>query len=184
MRIMWILNRNFISGDFSSAKLVNNDYKPLLPFLCPDRPLGGLIIEKWNFVLGLLTTVIRLGTARLREAALMGQYDYPSGIYFGGQSLQEETRILMKLYQDSFTGYQRIVHLDLHSGYGPRYQMTVVTSPLDSRDAIEIKQQYHLARVAGANPDEFYSMHGDMNDWEYELVRKKNPRVEYFCCQF
>ena len=178
------LNRNFISGDFSSTKLVNNDYKPLLPFLCPGRPVGGLIIEKWNFALKLLTTVIRLGTSRLREAALMGQYDYPSGIYFGGYSLQEETRILMKLYQDTFTGYKRIVHLDLHSGYGPRDQMTVVTSPLDSRTAVEIKQQYQLARVAGANPAEFYSMHGDMNDWEYDMVRTEKTGSSIFAANF
>ena len=129
-------------------------------------------------------TVIRLGTGRLREAALMGQYDYPSGIYFGGQSLQEETRTIMKLYQESFKGYHRIVHIDLHSGYGPRYQMTVVTSPCDSRDAQTIKRDYHLERVAGANPDEFYSMHGDMNDWEYELVREKFPRAGIFAANF
>jgi hypothetical protein len=178
------LNRNFISGDLSSAELVNNDYKSLLTFLCPGRPVGGLLTEKWVFISGLVRTVIRLGTQRLREAALMGQYEYPSGIYFGGQSIQEETRIMMQLYQDSFMGYKRIIHLDLHSGYGPRDQMTVVTSPMDNRSALEIKQQYQLARVAGANPEEFYSMHGDMNDWEYELVRTKIPGSSIFAANF
>jgi hypothetical protein len=178
------LNRNFISGSFSSAEMVNNDYKLLLSFLCPGRPVGGLLTEKWVFISGLVRTVIRLGTLRLREAALMGQYEYPSGIYFGGQSIQEETRVMMKLYQDSFMGYKHIIHLDLHSGYGPRDQMTVVTSPMDSRSALEIKQQYQLARVAGANPGEFYSMHGDMNDWEYELVRTKLPGSSIFAANF
>ncbi len=178
------LNRNFISGSFSSAELVNNDYKPLLSFLCPDRPVGDLLTEKWIFASGLVKTVIRLGTLRLRQAALMGQYEYPSGIYFGGQSIQEETRVLMQLYLDSFMGYKRIIHLDIHSGYGPRDQMTVVTSPLDNRSALEIKQQYQLARVAGANPEEFYCMHGDMIDWEYELVRTKMPGSSIFAANF
>jgi hypothetical protein len=178
------LNRNFISGDFGSAQLDNKDYKPLLPFLCPGSPVGRLVNEKWRFTGGLIKTVIRFGVVRLREAALMGQYKYPHGIYFGGKSLQEETRVLMELYQDSFAGYQRIIHLDLHSGYGPRDQMTVVTSPFDGRDASEIKQQYRLSRVAGANPEEFYSMHGDMNDWEYELVQKKLPGSSIFAANF
>jgi hypothetical protein len=178
------LNRNFISGEFQSPQLDNPDYPRLISFLCPKRPLGNLLVEKARFVVGLLMTVIRLGTGRLREAALMGQYDYPSGIYFGGQSLQEETRTIMKLYQDTFKGYHRIVHLDLHSGYGPRDQMTVVTSPRDDREAQTIKRDYHLERVAGANPDEFYSMHGDMNDWEYELVREKYPRASIFAANF
>lgn len=178
------LNRNFISGEFRSPQLENKDYPRLIPFLCPDRPMGSLMVEKWDFVVSLIKTILRLGGSRLREAALMGQYDYPSGIYFGGQSLQEETKTMMKLYQDSFKGYQRIVHLDLHSGYGPRYQMTVVTSPLDGRSALEIKRQYQLERVAGANPDEFYSMHGDMNDWEYELVREKFPLASIFAANF
>jgi Protein of unknown function (DUF2817) len=178
------LNRNFISVEFQSPVLNNPDYPHLSSFLCPDRPLGNLSVEKVRFAAGLLKTVIHLGSGRLREAALMGQYDYPSGIYFGGQSLQEETRTIMKLYQDTFKGYHRIVHLDLHSGYGPRYQMTVVTSPRDERDAQMIKRDYHLERVAGANPDEFYSMHGDMNDWEYELVQEKYPRASIFAANF
>ena len=178
------LNRNFISGEFQSPLLKNPDYPSLAPFLCPNRPVGNLIVEKARFVAGLLMTVIHLGSGRLREAALMGQYEYPSGIYFGGHSLQEETRTVMKLYEDTFKGYHRIVHLDLHSGYGPRYQMTVVTSPREDRDAQTVKNDYHLERVAGANPDEFYSMHGDMNDWEYELVREKYPRASIFAANF
>jgi hypothetical protein len=155
-----------------------------MPFLCPDRPLRNLTLEKLGFIAGLIRTVIRFGASRLREAALMGEYAYPSGIYFGGQSLQEETKVLMKIYRDRFRGYQRIVHLDLHSGYGPRYQMTVVTSPRDNRSAMELKNLYHLERVAGANPDEFYSMHGDMNDWEYELVRSEHPGTAIFAANF
>jgi hypothetical protein len=178
------LNRNFISGEFQSPELENKDFPRLMTFLCPGRPLGKLITEKARFITGLIQTVIRLGTSRLREAALMGQYDHPSGIYYGGQLLQPETQMLMDLYRDSFRGYKRIVHLDLHSGYGPRYQMTVVTSPRDDRDAGLMKEQYHLERVAGANPEEFYSMHGDMNDWEYELVRENYPHAGIFAANF
>ena len=93
--------------------------------------------------------------------------------------------MLMDLYQDSFMGYRP------HHSYGSA-QWLWSTRPDDRghitsgqhASAQTIKRQYQLERVAGANPDEFYSMHGDMNDWEYELVRAKLPRCEYFCRQF
>ncbi|MBN2258801.1 MAG: DUF2817 domain-containing protein, partial [Anaerolineaceae bacterium] len=178
------LNRNFISGEFQSPQMDNPDYPRLKSFLCPERPLGSLIAAKTRFITGLLMTLLQVGTLRLREATLMGQNNFPKGIYFTGQAHQEETGLLMDLYQRAFKGYQRIVHIDLHSGYGPRYQMTVVTSPLDSMDSKEIQKKYTLTRVAGANPNEFYSMHGDMNDWEYEIVKKQYPEASIFAANF
>jgi hypothetical protein len=178
------LNRNFISGTFQSPQMDNLDYPRLKTFLCPDRPLSTLMAEKARFVAGLLMTLLQVGTSRLREATLMGQYDFPQGIYFTGQAHQEETRLLMGLYQNAFKGYQRIVHIDLHSGYGPRDQMTVVTSPLERLNSEEIQKKYRLGRVAGANPDEFYSMHGDMNDWEYKLVQMTYPGASIFAANF
>ncbi len=178
------LNRNFIYGEYQSPDLENPDFLPLTSFLCPDRMIHNLAIEKMRFIVELVKTIIMVGTTRLREAALMGQYDYPTGIYFGGQFLQEETQTVMALYQNAFMGYDRIIHIDLHSGYGPRSQMTVVTSPQEPLSSREIQIKYKLDRVAGANPDEFYSMHGDMNDWEYELVRKKYPESQILAVNF
>jgi len=156
----------------------------LINFLNPKYPIIDMAKEKRNFFTRLVTTVFRVGTGRLREATLMGQYNYPPGIYFGGQTLQEETRTIMELLRNAFTGYPRIIHVDLHSGYGPRDEMTVVTSPLEELKSEEIQSRYHLRRVAGANPDEFYSMHGDINDWEYELVRTEYPGASIFAVNF
>jgi len=178
------LNRNFVTDSFQALSNENPDYPDLLSFLSPGKPLGNLLVEKTAFIYRLLRAALRLGIRRVREAALMGQYFYPLGIYFGGQALQEETRRVMDLYRDAFQGYSRIIHLDLHSGYGPRYQMTVVTSPRDALSAAELQHIYQLDRVAGANPDEFYSMHGDMNDWEYELVKNEYPKASIFAANF
>ncbi|MGB8251988.1 MAG: M14 family metallopeptidase [Anaerolineaceae bacterium] len=178
------LNRNFITGSFQTLSKVNPDYPDLLSFLCPGMPLSKLLVEKSAFIFKLVLAALRVGIRRVREAALMGQYCYPSGIYYGGQAVQNETHRVMDLYRDAFRDYSRIIHLDLHSGYGPRYQMTVVTSPHDSLSAVELKHKYQLDRVAGANPDEFYSIHGDMNDWEYELVNKEYPKASIFAANF
>ncbi len=178
------LNRNFVEGEFQSPALENPDYAKLKTFLCPDHLIRNLTKDKLYYIAGLVKTIILVGASRLREATLMGQYDFPPGIYFGGQMLQEETRTMMDLYRNAFKVYERIIHIDLHSGYGPRDQMTVVTSPLEGLSSEEIQAKYHLGRVAGANPDEFYSMHGDMNDWEYRLVRTEYPDASIFAVNF
>jgi hypothetical protein len=180
------LNRNFVSGDFAALAKTNPDYPKLIPYLSPKKSLGNITLEKFLFFDQTMHQMVMFGPRRIREAALMGQYIDPKGIYFGGQELQPETRVLMDLYRKSFAGYKNIVHLDLHTGYGPRYQMTLVTSPHEKMSAAETTAKYGTPLVAAANPDEFYTMQGDMIDWEYNLVEKEFAGAHYFgaACEF
>jgi hypothetical protein len=180
------LNRNYIDGDFSALANINPDYPRLAAFLSPQKGLGNLALEKLLFIDQTMHSLVRFGIKRTREATLMGQYIMPKGIYFGGQEIQPETRTMMALYRSAFAGYKQVVHLDLHTGYGPRFQMTLVNSPREKMNSAEITAKYGIPRVAAANPDEFYSMHGDMLDWEYDLVRKEFPVTRFFAsaCEF
>ena len=180
------LNRNFTRADFSALALTNPDYPKLAPFFGPQKALGNLALEKLGYISQTLQTLVGFGVKRTREAALMGQYAFPKGIYFGGQELQPETRIMMELYRAAFAGYSQIVHLDLHTGYGPRFQMTLVNSPHEKMSAAETTARYGTPLVAAANPQEFYTMQGDMLDWEYELVRQEFPAARIFAatCEF
>jgi hypothetical protein len=180
------LNRNFISVNFAALKSFNADYPALSSYLNPPKPLGNAAREKMQFFGQTLHKLVSFGPGRVREAALMGQYVQPQGIYFGGQELQPETCVLMELYKSAFSGYAQIIHLDMHTGYGPRDQMTLVNSPHEQMTAAETMTKYGAPRVAAANPDEFYTMQGDMLDWEYELVRKEFPTAKIFAaaCEF
>ncbi len=180
------LNRNFIEGEFSSLLRFNTDYPALSPFLNPQRPLGHLWAEKIRFAAQTVRKLLTFGPRRIREASLMGQYHQPEGIYFGGAALQPETKAMMELYRSAFAGYQEIIHLDMHTGYGPRDQMTLVTSPHETMTAADITARYGAPRVASANPDEFYTMKGDMTDWEYQMVEKEFPSAKFFgaACEF
>jgi hypothetical protein len=180
------LNRNFVSGEFAALAQTNPDYPRLASYLSPKKALGNLTLEKFLFFDQTMHQLVLFGPRRVREAALMGQYTDPKGIYFGGQELQPEVRILMDLYRSTYRGYKNIVHLDMHTGYGPRYQMTLVTSPHEKMSAAETTAKYGIPLVAGANPDEFYTMQGDMIDWEYNLVEKEFSGAHYFgaVCEF
>jgi hypothetical protein len=180
------LNRNFIDGDFARLKETNPDYPALSAYFSPRKPLNNLMGARLGFVFSTIKNFITIGPRRIREAALMGQYRFPGGIYFGGTELQPETAALMDVYRQGFTGYKEIVHLDMHTGYGPRDQMTLVTSPYEKRPAASLSALFGAPRVAAANPDEFYTMQGDMIDWEYQLVKKEFPGVKFFAatCEF
>jgi hypothetical protein len=181
------LNRNFINNaDFAAFANSNPDYPRLASFLSPQNALGPIALEKARFFAETLETLVRFGPRRTREAALAGQYIQPQGIYFGGKSLQAETKVLMELYRSHLGGYAKIIHLDMHTGYGPRFQMTLVNSPLEKMNAAETTLKYGTPRVAAANPDEFYTMQGDMLDWEYSLVKNEFPATHFFAatCEF
>jgi hypothetical protein len=180
------LNRNFVTTGFSALADFNIDYPALSPYLNPRGPLRHLASARLSFIASTAKNFIVFGSRRMREAALMGQYRFQGGIYFGGMEIQPETEAMMKVYREAFAGYREIIHLDMHTGYGPRKQMTLVTSPLEKMPAAKLKDRFDVDLVAAANPDEFYTIQGDMIDWEYGLVRKEFPAVKFFAatCEF
>lgn len=174
------LNRNFITGQFDALRDFNPDYTPLSRFLNPPGPVQSISLTRLRFVAQSIGMITRYGVPSIREAALMGQYHQPEGIYYGGDRLQDETKLMMSLYATAYFGYAQILHLDMHTGYGPRDQMTLVTSPLEPRSASEIMRAYRLPLVAAATPESFYTMQGDMTDWQYQLIREKFPQTRFF----
>lgn len=52
---------------------------------------------------------------------MTGQFTDPSGVYYGGTEDADSTKLLKQVYQDALdSDYSNIVHIDLHTGYGPR----------------------------------------------------------------
>jgi hypothetical protein len=180
------LNRNFVSTEFSALADFNIDYPALSPYFNPRGSLRHLASARLGFIASTVKNFIVFNSRRMREAALMGQYRFQGGIYFGGRQIQSETEAMMKVFRGAFAGYKEIIHLDMHTGYGPRKQMTLVTSPQEKTPAAEISARYGAPRVAAINPDEFYTIQGDMIDWEYDLIRKEFPDVKFFgaACEF
>ena len=124
------LNRNSIvvpgtpSGDSGRfADLIanpNEDYVAFSPLINPDG-IGPCDC----FYLRAAGMIAWYGLGRLKQAAVGGQYTFPRGLYFGGQALQEEGAAVMRVLQGlgvsrSNAALTRLVHVDVHSGLGPR----------------------------------------------------------------
>ena len=177
------LNRSFIE-DFAPLGSANPDYDLLYKLLTPGKPLRAVDLQIAGFVIQAVYNLARYGMTRLREATLRGQFNHPEGIYFGGTSLQEETQLVMRLFEEAITGYNQMLTLDMHTGYGPRDQMTLVASAQEKMTSEEMSKKFEVPKVSAANPEEFYSMHGDMIEYLYSLMKTKFPERRFYAASF
>ncbi|MBT3314092.1 MAG: DUF2817 domain-containing protein [Anaerolineae bacterium] len=172
------LNRNFHSEGSELAE-INPAYKKLSPLLNPKRTFGTPALENISFLGKVVKNLLVNSIGDIREGTLMGQYHTSKGIYHGGAEVQAETKNMMEILSKHISGYAQIIHLDMHTGYGPRYGMTLVNSPLETMDAQATASKFGYERVAATNPEEFYTIHGDMMDFAYKLV--KSDQKIYAC---
>ena len=178
------LNRNFLWDATEFDPSFNPEYARLAPLLNPHGPIRNLSLSSLEFGVRLLWGLLNFGTPTLRKASVLGQYVFPKGIYYGGPTWQEETRLLMDLYRTHINQHEHIVHLDMHTGYGPRYQMSLVNSYLEPTDSAEFSRRFSYPWVVKANPDEFYSIQGDMIDYVYTLVKNEFPGKRLYSTSF
>lgn len=176
------LNRNF-NPDFESLKSINPHYESLAFLINPARPLKHPLYEKPAFLWNVAKALPR-GVTLIRETSLMGQYRLDEGLYFGGFEAQEETRQLMSLFRNSIPGYAQILALDIHSGYGPRWQLTLVNPSLEKKTSEETAARFNVPHVAGGNPEEFYTIHGEMGDFMLQALESDSPSAKIYAGAF
>ena len=180
------LNRNFLAPDFfaRSREAVNPDYATLNHLLNPSGEVRSYTRESLRWRAKVLKALISPGEAALRAATLLGQYRFPKGIYYGGDAPQEETGVMMALCRQAWRGYERITHVDIHTGYGPRGQMTIVNSLLEARTPESLKKAFDYPYVVTTEPGEFYTIHGDMMDWVYRTLAQEDRDVDAYSATF
>jgi hypothetical protein len=107
------LNRNFRSdGQYDGAPYM---YRRLNMVLNPES------LPRWfdSFYLQAILFVLRHGFQGPKQAVGEGQYDYPKGLFYGGQRLEQESRLVLDWVQRNLASAGRIVSIDVHSGLGP-----------------------------------------------------------------
>lgn len=178
------LNRNFMDDKGEFEKDFNPDYQLFDRILNPKRPLASPWWGTSRLIASVLVNSLRYGFKGLRGAALLGQNSNPQGLYYSGRNYQIETLFVRDLIEDSFSKYPEVTFLDMHTGYGPRYQMSIVNSPNESRDQTELREAFQYPLIIKADPEQFYSMKGDMIDWTYRHQRSAAPQIDFYGATF
>ena len=137
------LNRNFILDWESFDLATNQNYPKVVDFFEPKKAMGNLFLHELQFYGGMVKTVLKNDVATITNALTGGQYEYAEGVYYGGTEDQESTVYLKEVFEKTLTGsYENIVHIDVHSGYGPRYNMVIFNSVYDTYTEAESQELF------------------------------------------
>lgn len=181
------LNRNFII-DWDNFDLSSNkDYPEVQSFLEPEGKIGNALWHEAGFYLSLAKEALTKGADKVSDALLSGQYESPKGVYYGGTSDEKSTAYLKGVFNDCLDGeYENIVHIDIHSGYGPRYNMVIFNSVYETMTEAETKKAFGYDYVISHDSESFYATTGDTTDYFYRLAEKKNTDKSLFstCFEF
>ena len=140
------LNRNFIL-DWDNFDLSSNkDYPEVKEFLQPEGKIGNAFWHEAAFYLSLAKEALTKGADKVSDALLTGQYEYAKGVYYGGNGDEKSTTYLKGVFDDCLEGeYENIVHIDIHSGYGPRYNMVIFNSVYETMTESEKRHFVYFA---------------------------------------
>ena len=181
------LNRNFIL-DWENFDLTSNkDYPEVKNFLQPEGKIGNALWHEVGFYANLAKEALTKGADKVSDALLTGQYEYPQGVYYGGNGDEASTAYLKGVFNDCLeSGYENIVHIDIHSGYGPRYNMVIFNSVYETMTEKETKEAFGYDYVISHDSESFYATTGDTTDYFYRLAESKNTDKTLFstCFEF
>ncbi len=177
------LNRTFLYDGMFDPHF-NPEYDSVDAFLNPKKQVSNLTLDNLRFYAHLISRLIRMGKNALKYTVLLGQYRHPQGLFYGGTGYQEETSTIIDLYRETFNSYNQILHLDMHTGYGPRFQMSLVNSAFDTLSSQEYVRKFNYPLVVAANPEEFYAVQGDMIDFVYTLCQQEFPNKSLYSTSF
>jgi hypothetical protein len=177
------LNRNFTyNGQFDPS---NNPYfLKLIDLIAPEHPIPSFGIETMRFAWKTVQALITQGTSALAYAALLGQYAEPKAMYYGGARHEEQTLVMMELFHKALEEYQTVIHLDMHTGYGPRYLMSITLVPPEPLSSAELSAKFNYPLVLRGDHQEFFATQGDMTEYFYQLRNEKFPDKHVFSCAF
>lgn len=181
------LNRNFILDWDSFDLSVNKDYPKVESFLGPTGKIGNALWHEAGFYLSLGKNAITQGADTISDALLGGQYEYPQGVYYGGNGDEASTVFLKDVFSRCLDSeYKNIVHIDIHSGYGPRYNMVIFNSVYETMSEAESRAAFGYDNIIAYDSEAFYATTGDTTDFFYRLAESRGRDTGLFstCFEF
>lgn len=181
------LNRNFILDWNTFDMTVNKDYPKVNSFLGPKKTMGNIIGHELNFYGSLIVELVQDGADTISNALLGGQYEYAEGVYYGGNGDEASTTYLKNVFKQTLESeYENIVHIDVHSGYGPRYNMVIFNSVFETMNEAESVALFGYDNVIAHDSEAFYPTTGDTTDFYYRLKEQLGTNNTLFstCFEF
>lgn len=178
------LNRNFLRSPDEFDPAFNPDYARLQGLLAPRRPLERPPLASALFGLGLARAMLKYGADVVQRAALLGQYRDSLGMYYGATHLAQHSGHLLGLLDAYLPSYPAACLLDIHSGFGPQRQLSLVHSTREVESIGDLRSKLGYPHVVKSDDRDFYAMRGDMIDGLYEAARSAWHAPRFYASAF
>jgi len=117
------LNRNFI--DWSQPPPTNPEYGGLADILVPGSWTEE---EQARTRVDFLAKLTELGMERAQQIVSGGQFDHPTGLFYGGTEPTWSNRWLTSFVEQQLTRFERASIIDVHTGLGPWGHAELISS--------------------------------------------------------
>ncbi|MBN2605649.1 MAG: DUF2817 domain-containing protein [Bacilli bacterium] len=174
------LNRNFSTNNFTSENL---GFELVSSFFSPKK-YKSVKTANLSFYTSLVGLIGKHGIKTLKEATLLGQKSAKDSIYYSGTSFEKTTTFVLDELPRIFEDVKQVVWIDLHTGYGPRYQMSIVNSKYEKTTTKEMIENIKYSRILGLNADDFYDVDGDMIEMIYQVHQERKSKCALFATCF
>ena len=143
------LNRNFLTNEQNYSG-VPKGYEKIKNFINPETPPTKK--DRW-FKLKALNLIRKYGFNKLKQCIAEGQYEYPSAIQYGGNTLQLGPKILLEWLDEILQSVNEAWAIDIHTGLGPSGYDTLLVSAGTSRGKISKLNNLFPGRVEILDPN-------------------------------
>jgi len=174
------LNRNS-DTEISLYANENPGYGDIYGLLNPAGKVNTGSLSNQFFYVKAIANIIRASMATLRQAVLQGQYDYPEGLYYGGNDFEPQIRSLHSILPPIFDPYESIFEIDLHTGYGERRVLHLFPNPVEDQKIKQMTESIFPGQhIDWGDSDDFYTITGDFS----YFLRKIKPVALYLNMPF
>lgn len=170
------LNRNFVLQQ-NSFQQTSPEYEQLNYFLNPQVPFESGLFKKLSYLFDSISLIYRFSTDVLRRSILKGQYQFPKGIYYGGDNYQPEMKALNSIWDSQTQGYQKVIYIDLHTGYGEKGKLHLLAGHSESESSKKITDLYSPTPIDFGNTKNFYETNGDVLTYFTEKYKKQSDII-------
>ncbi|KIL53021.1 M14 family metallopeptidase [Jeotgalibacillus campisalis] len=175
------LNRNYLVNRDEVPENINKHYENEEELFLPTGKIQNLRKERRKLHGQLLKALATEGYSGITQAKGMGQFQFPKGVYYGGEKEEESAIFLKDVQRKLLTHYSRVIHMDWHTALGKSNEVTMVMSENDSRQVEGLKEQYKLENIQKFSPK---YVKGDSTN-HFHAVRNRDFSDKYlFSCLF
>lgn len=161
------LNRNHADPSEFSSK--NVAFETLAPSYSPETPASVGILPQTGFYISVFLRYITAGKKVILNS-LSGQYEFPKSIFYGGTTVEPESKAVQEWISTFAKDKTHILHIDMHTGFGQKGQLHFYgsdeySSPEQIRN---VQALFPDAKIDSGRDADFYPTKGDFSDWVWK----------------